>query len=241
MEINALSVSVSGKNVLETISISLKPGTVHALMGPNGSGKSSLACTLIGHPAYQVTQGLVTFNGHDLLSLAVEKRAQQGLFLAFQHPVAIPGVTVMQFLHEAYRAVCDPSCTIGDFYAALIEAMDLLEIEYEFAERPVHQGFSGGQKKKIELLQLLLLKPKIAILDELDSGLDVDALKIVARALAVIREQCPQLCLLIISHYQPLFEYIVPDQVHVLMGGRIVRTGDQSLAHAIKERGYDAS
>ncbi len=240
MEIKALSVCVQEKPILDSISITLKSGTVHALMGPNGSGKSSLALSLIGHPDYQITHGSVIFNGVNILDLSIDKRAHCGLFLVFQHPVVIPGVTVMQFLHEAYRAVCNPESTVGDFYAQLIEAMDLLEIDYAFAERHVHDGFSGGQKKKLELLQLFLLKPKVAILDELDSGLDVDALKVVVRALNVIRMQCPDMTFLIITHYQPLLEYLVPEYVHVLMNGSLVRSGDTSLAHLIREKGYDA-
>lgn len=240
MEIKALSVCVQEKPILSNITITLKPGTIHALMGPNGSGKSSLALSLIGHPEYQVMHGSVIFNGVNLLELSIDKRAQSGLFLVFQHPVVIPGVTVLQFLHEAYRAVCNRESTVGDFYAQLIEAMDILEIDYAFAERHVHDGFSGGQKKKLELLQLFLLKPKVAILDELDSGLDADALKVVMRALNVIRAQCPDMTLLIITHYQPLLEYLVPDFVHILMNGTLVRSGDTSLAHLIGEKGYDA-
>lgn len=240
MEISSLSVRVQEKPLLHDISLCLEQGTVHALMGPNGSGKSSLALTLIGHPDYQVTHGRVMLNGTNLLELSVDKRAKAGLFLVFQHPFVIPGVTVMQFLHEAYRAVCDPSSTVGDFYASLIEAMDLLEIEYEFAERHVHDGFSGGQKKKLELLQLFLLKPKVAILDELDSGLDVDALKVVVNALSTIRVQCPEMTFLIITHYQPLLDQIIPDYVHILKDGTIIESGDVSLAHRVKEKGYDA-
>lgn len=239
MEMSSLSVCVQEKPLLHSITLSLKPGTVHVLMGPNGSGKSSLAMALIGHPDYQITHGTVELDGVNILELSVDKRAKAGLFLVFQHPVVLPGVTVLQFLHEAYRAVCDPQSTAGDFYASLIEAMDLLEIEYEFAQRSLHDGFSGGQKKKIELLQLLLLKPKVAILDELDSGLDVDALHVICKALSVVRKQCPYMTLLIITHYQPLLDQITPDYVHVLKEGTIIESGDATLAQRIGKLGFD--
>ncbi|MGE0010567.1 MAG: Fe-S cluster assembly ATPase SufC [Candidatus Babeliales bacterium] len=240
MEISSLSVTIQEKLVLEDINLVVQPGTVHALLGPNGSGKSSLALTLIGHPQYQAIKGSVVINNQNILDLSVEKRARLGLFLAFQHPMLVQGVTVLQFLHEAYRALCNSDSTIGDFYAQLIEAMDLLEIPYEFAERHVHDGFSGGQKKKLELLQLLVLKPKIAILDELDSGLDVDAIKVVTRALHIVREQNPTMALICITHYQPFLETLSPDVVHILKQGKIVCAGNVSLLSIIKERGYDA-
>lgn len=240
MEISSLSVFVQDKQVLDTITLSLQPGSVHALMGPNGSGKSSLALTLVGHPLYQVTSGSVFLEDKDFLDLSIDKRAKEGLFLVFQHPLVVQGVTVLQFLHEAYRATCNPASTVGDFYAQLIEAMDLLEIPYEFAERHVHDGFSGGQKKKLELLQLLLLKPKIVILDELDSGLDVDALKVVTQALITFRAGNPATCFVIITHYEPFLAHFVPDYVHIIKEGRLVRSGDVSLLATIKEQGYDA-
>lgn len=240
MEICSLSVNVDKKVVLTDISLSLKPGTLHALMGPNGSGKSSLALALMGHPAYQVTHGSVVLHATNLLELSVDKRAKQGLLLLFQQPVAIPGVTVLQFLHEAYKALCNPESTIGDFYAQLIEAMDLLAIDYAFAERSMHEGFSGGQKKKLELLQLVLLQPKVAILDELDSGLDIDALKLVISALSHIRNRQKELCLLIISHYSPLLQELSPDAVHILKEGSLVCSGDASLISLVQEQGYDA-
>lgn len=240
MEIRALSVTVAKKLVLQDINLLLAPGSIHVLMGPNGSGKSSLALSLMGHHAYTITAGNVKLNGQDIIKLSPDKRAQAGLFLAFQQPYVVPGVTVMQFLQEAYRAVRNPDCTVGDFYAQLIDAMDLLEMDYAFAERAVNEGFSGGQKKKLELLQLLLLQPKVAILDEIDSGLDIDALQVVARALKVIRTQCPEMALLIITHYQRILDYIIPDQVHVLVDGTLIRSGDASLALAIEQKGYDA-
>ncbi len=240
MEISALSVKVLDTPLLHSIHLRVAPGSVHVLMGPNGSGKSSLALSLMGHKNYQITAGTITINGIDITQLSPDKRAKAGLFLAFQQPNIIPGVTVMQFLHEAYRALRDQKSTIGDFYAQLIDAMDLLAIDYAFAERHVNDGFSGGQKKKLELLQLLLLQPKVAILDEIDSGLDVDALKIVAGGIAQARAERPEMALLIITHYQRILNYITPDYVHVMVDGKLVRSGDASLAALIEREGYDA-
>jgi len=238
--IKDLSVSVTQTTIVHSVNLAIKAGSVHALMGPNGSGKSTLAYTLMGYPTYEITQGTLLLEEVAFNDLSIDKRAKAGIFLAFQQPLEIPGVTVFNFLKEAYHALGNPPMKVSEFQELLYEKMRLLQMDLAFAHRPVNAGFSGGEKKRLELLQLLVLKPKIAILDEIDSGLDVDALKIVAQGLQKAREDNPALALLMITHYPRLFNYIRPDFVHVMSKGHLIKSGAADLAFAIEERGYDA-
>ncbi len=238
LQIKNLSINVDQKTVVKNCDLLIAPGTVHALMGPNGSGKSSLAYTLMGHPLYQVTDGTVTFQKKNLLDLPVDQRARAGLFLSFQYPQALPGVTVFSFLKEAYCAIKDDSVDVKIFEALLKDAMNNLKIDLSFMHRYMNDGFSGGEKKRFELLQMMLLQPKLAILDEIDSGLDLDALKIVAHGVQTIRAAQPSMSLLLITHYQRILDYIVPDIVHVMCNGTIVQSGEASLVHQLEQEGY---
>jgi Fe-S cluster assembly ATP-binding protein len=227
--------------ILKGIDLSVRAGEVHAIMGPNGSGKSTLAAVLAGHPGYTVTAGTVSYEGKDLLDMAPEERAREGVFLAFQYPVAIRGITNSYFLRSALNAVrkhrgqeeLDPM----DFLAVLEGKLKSIGWDDSFLNRPVNDGFSGGEKKRNEILQLALLDPKLAILDETDSGLDIDALKTVAEAVNKLRR--PDNATLVVTHYQRLLNYIVPDRVHVLAGGKIVKSGGKELAHELEAKGYD--
>jgi Fe-S cluster assembly ATP-binding protein len=240
LEIRDLHVSVAGKPILRGVDLSLEPGSVHAIMGPNGSGKSTLAHVLAGREGYEVTRGAVTYLGQDLLALAPEERAARGVFLAFQYPVEIPGVTNSYFMKAATNAVRkargEPELDAIDFLTLVKEKMKLLEMDEKFLSRSVNEGFSGGEKKRNEILQMALLDPELAVLDETDSGLDIDALRIVAEG--VNRLSRPERAVLAITHYHRLLEYLVPDRVHVLLGGRIVRSGDRELALELEQRGY---
>jgi Fe-S cluster assembly ATP-binding protein len=209
-------------------------------MGPNGSGKSTLAKVLTGHPAYEVTEGRVQFRGEDLLELEVDERARKGLFLAFQYPSEVPGVTIAQFLRQAKVARSGKEIGVLDFYDDLRESMRLLEVDEKFAERYVNEGFSGGEKKRNEILQMAMLTPSLAILDETDSGLDIDALKIVSGGVNRLHKELGDMGVLIITHYQRILNYITPDFVHVMVAGRIVRSGGKELAHQLEAEGYDA-
>jgi Fe-S cluster assembly ATP-binding protein len=241
LSIRALRAGIAGKEILRGIDLEVRAGEVHAVMGPNGSGKSTLANVLAGHPGYVVTGGEVRFEGRDLLAMPPEERAREGVFVAFQYPVEIPGVANAEFLRAAVNAVRVhrglEELDAMDFLALLKEKMKLVEMDSRFISRPLNEGFSGGEKKRNEVLQLALLEPKLAILDETDSGLDVDALKTVAEGINQIRR--PDNAMIVVTHYQRLLTYVVPDRVHVMVGGRIVKSGDHALARAIEATGYE--
>lgn len=237
--ITKLFVAVLDKPVLYDINVHIAAGSIHAIMGPNGSGKSSLACALMGHPNYSIQSGAIFLNGLDIATLSVHERAKGGLFLAFQHPCEIPGVSVASFLKEAYRAIVDVHISVPNFQALLYKRCEQLEIDLAFLSRGLNEGFSGGEKKRLEILQLLIVKPKVVILDEIDSGLDIDSLKIVATGIALAREENPDMSIILITHYQRILNYIMPDYVHVLRDGRIIASGDISLVHMLESKGYD--
>ncbi len=240
LEIRNLHATAGDVEILKGIDLTVKPGEVHALMGPNGSGKSTLAYVLAGRPSNRVTRGQVLFEGRDLLELSPEDRARKGIFLAFQYPVEIPGITNMYFLKSALNAVRSQrgleELDAIDFLEFVREKMKRVEIDEELMNRSVNEGFSGGEKKRNEILQMTVLEPRLAILDETDSGLDIDALKIVANGVNALRG--PERAMLIITHYQRLLDYIVPDVVHVLSDGRIARSGGKELALELESRGY---
>lgn len=239
LSINNLFVSVLDQPVLYDISLFINTGTIHAIMGPNGSGKSSLAYVLAGHPNYAVTAGSVALQSQDLIALAPHERARKGLFLSFQHPIEIPGVSVASFLKEAYMAVAGKHISVADFQTMLLDRCAQLKIDPSFIARAVNVGFSGGEKKRLELLQLLILQPKVAILDEIDSGLDIDSLKIVAAGIELARKENHGMSVVLITHYQRILDYIVPDYVHILCNGRIQYSGDARVAHMLEAQGYD--
>lgn len=239
LEIKDLRVAVEGKQILAGVDLSVRQGEVHALMGPNGSGKSTLANAVMGRPGYQVTGGDIVFNGESVVGVAPDKRAQRGLFLAFQYPVEVPGVSMVNFLRSAYNATKpeEEQLSALAFRKRLTEKMGIVGVDDEMVRRYVNQGFSGGEKKRMETLQLAVLEPEIAILDETDSGLDIDALKAVATGIDKLIG--PDLGVLLITHYQRILNYITPDHVHVLMGGRIVKSGGPELAKGLEEKGYE--
>jgi Fe-S cluster assembly ATP-binding protein len=241
LRIRNLHAGVAGKTILQGIDLEVRAGEVHAVMGPNGSGKSTLAQVLAGHPAYTVTQGDVLYDGRDLLPMPPEERAREGLFLAFQYPVEIPGVGNAQFLKAALNAVRThrglEELDAMDFLQLLREKMAFLEMDPSFMSRPVNEGYSGGEKKRNEILQMALLEPRLAILDETDSGLDIDALKVVARGIERLRR--PDNAMILVTHYQRLLGHVAPDRIHVLSGGRIVKSGGRDLALTLEARGYD--
>jgi Fe-S cluster assembly ATP-binding protein len=241
LRINNLRASVAGNPLLKGIDLVVEPGRVHALMGPNGSGKSTLAFSLTGHPNYAIESGSVTLDGEDVLGLAADKRAKAGLFLSFQYPAAIPGVKVANFLFAARQAVRPGALTPAQFRALLMEKMEILDMDPSFLGRYLNDGFSGGEKKRLEMLQLALLAPKYAILDETDSGLDVDALRAVGDSVNALRksEEGKDTGFLIITHYPRILQHVKPDVVHVMIDGRIVKEGDASLALRIEREGYD--
>ena len=240
LEIRNLHACVEGKEILRGLDLVVRAGEVHAVMGPNGSGKSTLANVLAGRDGYEVTAGSVLYRGRDLLALAPEERAREGVFLAFQYPVEIPGVTNSYFMKAATNAVRRhrglPEYDAIDFLTLVKQTMKSLEMDEKFLSRSVNEGFSGGEKKRNEILQMLLLEPTLAVLDETDSGLDIDALRVVADG--VNRLRSPERAVLVITHYQRLLDYLVPDHTHVLMNGRIVKSGDRSLALELEKRGY---
>ncbi len=240
VEIKNLQAAVGGKQILKGIDLTINPGEVHAIMGPNGSGKSTLSSVLAGRETYTVTGGSVRFDGKDLLDMSPEERACEGLFMAFQYPVEIPGVTTSYFLKAAVNAIRkhhgQEELDAMDFLKMVKEKMALLEMDKTFLNRSVNEGFSGGEKKRNEIFQMAVLNPKFAILDETDSGLDIDALKIVANGVNALRG--PERAILVVTHYQRLLDYIVPDFVHVLCDGKIVKSGDKQLALELEARGY---
>src|SRR6266511_2924200 len=237
LEIRGLHASVEGKEILKGIDLVVKQGETHALMGPNGSGKSTLANVLMGRPGYLVTAGEVLFKGQDIMGLRPDQRAQRGLFLAMQYPVEVPGVSVVNFLRTAYKAVKGEEISALAFRKHMKEKMNLLGVEEAMVNRYVNQGFSGGEKKKNEILQLAVLAPEIAVLDETDSGLDIDSLKAVATGVEKLIG--PSLGVLVITHYQRILNYVHPDFVHVMMGGRIVKEGGPELATELEDKGYE--
>jgi len=235
--VEGLHASVEGKEILRGVDLTIQRGEVHALMGPNGSGKSTLANTIMGHPNYKVTKGRILFNGQDIASMKVDERARRGLFLAFQYPIAIPGVVYGNFLRNSLKARRQEDVPVREFRKLLDETLDLLKMDHEFVRRYVNDGFSGGEKKRAEVLQMALLRPEMAVLDETDSGLDIDALRTVAEGINALRG--PELGMLLITHYQRLLNYIEPDIVHVLYLGRIIKTGGPELAQELERDGYD--
>ena len=241
LEIKDLHASINGKEILKGINLTVNPGEIHALMGQNGAGKSTLSNVLVGNPAYEVTSGSVTFNGKDLLAMKPEERAHEGLFLSFQQPVEIPGVSMVNFMRAAINAKrkyhgMEPM-SAGDFLKMMREKRKVVELDSKLTNRSVNEGFSGGEKKRNEIFQMAMLEPKLSILDETDSGLDVDALRIVAEGFNKLRT--PETSALVITHYQRLLDYLKPDVVHVLLGGRIVKSGGPELAVEIENKGFD--
>ena len=241
LEITDLRARVEAKEILKGVNLTINPGEVHAIMGLNGSGKSTLANVLAGRDAYEVTGGSVEFEGDDLLELDPEERAQKGIFLAFQYPVEIPGVNNTYFLKAALNAIRkfrgDAPLSSTDFLKLVREKMNILHIDQSLLNRPVNEGFSGGEKKRNEIFQMAVLDPKLAILDETDSGLDIDALRIVADGVNALRS--PERAMIVVTHYQRLLNYIVPDFVHIMIDGRIIRSGGKELALEVEEKGYD--
>jgi Fe-S cluster assembly ATP-binding protein len=237
--IQDLRVSVEGKEIVRGLNLEIKGGEIHAIMGPNGTGKSTLASALMGHPKYEVTGGSVTLDGQDVLEMSVDERARAGMFLAMQYPAEVPGVSNANFIRTALNARLGEGNEVPvlKFHRQLQEKMKMLNIDPVFAERYLNEGFSGGEKKRNEILQMSMLNPRIAILDEIDSGLDIDALRIVSEGVNAVRS--PEMGLLIITHYQRLLQYIQPDYVHVMMQGRIVKSGGRELAEKLEAQGYD--
>ena len=240
LEIRGLRANIDDREILKGVELAVNAGEIHALMGPNGSGKSTLAKVVAGHPSYKVTAGEVLFRGEDVLAMSPDERARKGVFLAFQYPLEIPGVPVRQFLRLAANARRGEDMDILDFADLLDAKMAMLGMDPAFADRALNEGFSGGEKKRNEILQMALLEPRLALLDETDSGLDIDALKIVSKGVnTVMSERAGEMGVLLITHYQRILNYITPDVVHVFMNGRVVRTGGRELALTLEERGYD--
>lgn len=245
LEIKNLKAKIDEKEILKGLNLTVKPGEVHAIMGPNGAGKSTLAKILAGHPAYEITSGEIkydiNFKMQNLLELTPDVRAKEGIFLGFQYPVEVPGVSNFTFLHTAFNSVLEhqgsDAMSEGDFREFLYQKMKLVSMKPEYLERPVNVGFSGGEKKRNEILQMAVLSPRLAVLDETDSGLDIDALRIVAEGVNKLRSK--DKAIILVTHYQRLLDYIKPDFVHVLADGKIIQTGDATLAHELEKKGYD--
>jgi len=241
LEIDDLHVAVEGKEILQGVSLAVPAGGLHALMGPNGSGKSTLAATLLGNPGYEVTAGRILFEGEDVTALSTNERAARGLFLGFQHPEEIPGVSVLNFLRQAMSARKGiEDFSVLEVRMAVLDWAKRLGMDSRFIERYLNEGFSGGEKKRNEILQMAVMEPDFAVLDETDSGLDIDALGVVARGIDAVREARPQLGILLITHYRRILEHLTPDAVHILLDGRIVASGGRELADRLEREGFDA-
>jgi Fe-S cluster assembly ATP-binding protein len=238
LEIKDLDVEVEDTPILEGLNLEIPEGEVHAVMGPNGAGKSTLGQAIMGHPRFKITNGDIIHRGDSLLSMPVEERARRGVFLGFQYPAEIPGVTISNFLKTALDSCRGEKTGVLEFRKLLQEKMELLEIDSAFIDRSLNEGFSGGEKKRIEVLQMAVLAPKLAVMDETDSGLDIDSLRVVASGIEKLRNQQP-LTILLITHYRRILDYITPDRVHVLKEGRIQTSGGEELAHKLEEEGYD--
>ena len=237
LKVENLRVEIDGQEIIKGLDLEVGRGEIHAIMGPNGSGKSTLANVLMGHPRYEITDGSVTFEGEDVLELEPDERAKMGLFLAFQYPSEVPGVSVANFLRTAVNSVREEELSPMEMYRLLQEKMAIMQMDPKFAERYLNEGFSGGEKKRNEILQMLMLAPRLAIMDETDSGLDIDALQVVARGVNEMRG--PEFSAVLITHYQRILRYIEPDRVHVMLDGRIVTSGGKGLAEELEEKGYD--
>jgi Fe-S cluster assembly ATP-binding protein len=237
LKIENLRVEIDGNEIVKGLDLEVGKGEIHAIMGPNGSGKSTFANVLLGHPRYEVTDGTVTFEGEDVLELEPDERAKLGMFLAFQYPSEVPGVSVANFLRTAVNSVREEELSPMEMYRLLQEKMAVMQMDPKFAERYLNEGFSGGEKKRNEILQMLMLDPRLAIMDETDSGLDIDALQVVARGVNEVRG--PEFSAVIITHYQRILRYIEPDRVHVMLDGRIVTSGGKELAEQLEDKGYD--
>jgi len=238
-QIEGLHVAADGVEILKGVDLAVRPGEVHALMGPNGSGKSTLANTLLAHPEYQVTSGRLVFKGDDVTEWPTEVRGKAGMFLGFQYPEEIPGVSVVQFLRQALSARKGIDLSVLELRLAIMDWMKRLDMDPSFGDRYLNEGFSGGEKKRNEILQMAILEPELAVLDETDSGLDIDALKVVAKGVQEVRADRPELGVLLITHYQRILQYLQPHVVHVLVDGRIVDSGGPELAHRLEREGYD--
>ena len=237
LKIEDLHVEIDGQEIVKGLDLEVGKGEIHAIMGPNGSGKSTLANVLMGHPRYEVTGGSITFQGEDVFELEPDERAKLGMFLAFQYPSEVPGVSVANFLRTAVNSVREEELSPMEMYRLLQEKMGIMQMDPKFAERYLNEGFSGGEKKRNEILQMLMLDPQLAIMDETDSGLDIDALQVVARGVNELRG--PEFSAVIITHYQRILRYIEPDHVHVMLDGRLVTSGGKELADDLEEKGYD--
>ena len=238
LSLSRVTILLEERPIIQDLSLTIEPGTLHALMGPNGSGKSTLAATIMGYPQYKAL-GSLQFEGEDLLTLPLEKRARKGIFLASQQPPAVPGVPVFTFLKEAHRMLTQEEVSVSVFKEMVYEAFDRVNLDHSFVYRHLHEGFSGGEKKRFELAQLLLFKPKLALLAELDSGLDIDGLALMGKVLQEERERRPELSLLVITHYRRLLEVLPPDYVHLLAKGKLCISGDRSLVEELEQKGYD--
>lgn len=238
LKISNLSVAIGDLQIISNLTIDFQPGSVHAIMGPNGSGKSTLAHVLMGHPKYVVTQGSITFNGVDITEIPAHKRAQLGIFLAFQQPLELAGVKILTFLKEIYQARTNQIIDLPIFQKLCADIFKQVGLDESFMQRNVNEGFSGGEKKRFELAQLLLFNPSLIILDEIDSGLDIDALMVVGNVIEKVRSANPQLITLIITHYPKILQYVVPESVHIMRAGEIIQSGTTTLAHQLEQKGY---
>jgi len=237
LKVDNLHVEIEGGEILKGLGLEVGKGEIHAIMGPNGSGKSTFSNVLMGHPRYDVTDGTIEFMGEDVMELEADERARLGMFLAFQYPSEVPGVSVANFLRTAVNSVRENELSVMEMYRLIQEKMKIMQMDPKFAERYLNEGFSGGEKKRNEILQMLMLEPKLAIMDETDSGLDIDALQVVSKGVNELRG--PEFSAVIITHYQRILRYIEPDHVHVMLDGRIVTSGGKELALALEDKGYD--